>query len=735
MKRLLARSVRPVFGIVRRLWRLMPAPARRWARPMTRRLRGRLLGAAVRAEAGASSAQLKSFHPHVRLELPGPKTLPAPRPVTAPQPIVSVVITAHDDGAFIGMALDSVRRQDLSEWECIVVDDASLDDTVAVVLRHAEEDPRIRLIRRSSNVGLASARNTGIAAAVGEFVAFLDADDFLVPNTLGARVRAARSDNPAVAGSWCDWASVREDAGLESAASQPGRFATKNYLTGGGENQIISTSPLVRRDVLRSLDGYDDSFRTAEDFEYATRLFRNGFHLEYAPLVGVAYRQKRASMISGDPLGHARNAMRVYDYMARPLSEAAISPLAIDPHIDPPLGIPSDVKRLERLVAFLTFAVIGGDPDQIEGIRRLLPPGLLGPSTCFVDVDGRIDAAIRRHSTRDPGFDRHRRDVVEATVRSIVAGRGLETGEADAIELHSGRVDTGRLRHLRQDDAAIRPVAGMGPARPWDVLLVGGSVDAANELLLVGRELVEEGLSVAMLDLDDEDARRRMTFEGIYRVAPPIAPVRLLVTSSGQPVDVEAGAHLVISCESQPLLGATEADTVHVRGQWELPGSDEVRSRVVGSASRWQRAAATGQSGSTQHGRGRTVLVTGSPVDGFDHRALDDIFDPDDLVWVPALGAERGRTVDDAAVAGLMPFLRAVVAIGSAARTADALVFGTPVYRVAEDRCPGDTWAGELAAFPDALGAVDGGPRAVESPQSEDPLAGHLQQIHEMLGR
>ena len=179
MKRLVRPVARRLLPLARALWGVIPAPIQARLRPGLRRARTAAGLGQWGQRTNPNAKLIADFHPAVPLPIPAPTTTMPTRPVTPPEPVVTVVITAHDDGAFIDTALNSVRRQDLREWECVVVDDASVDDTCAVVLRHAEEDPRISLVRRDRNVGLAAARNTGIASARGEFVTFLDADDFL----------------------------------------------------------------------------------------------------------------------------------------------------------------------------------------------------------------------------------------------------------------------------------------------------------------------------------------------------------------------------------------------------------------------------------------------------------------------------------------------------------------------------------------------------------------------------
>ena len=111
---------------------------------------------------------------------PGLKDVPTP-------PLVSVIVPSYNVERFLPDAVASVRRQMWKELELIIVDDGSTDGTAELAARFAAEDPRVRVVRKP-NGGPSSARNAGIAAARGELVCFLDADDMLLPEKINRQV-------------------------------------------------------------------------------------------------------------------------------------------------------------------------------------------------------------------------------------------------------------------------------------------------------------------------------------------------------------------------------------------------------------------------------------------------------------------------------------------------------------------------------------------------------------------
>jgi teichuronic acid biosynthesis glycosyltransferase TuaG len=99
-------------------------------------------------------------------------------------PLVSVITPAYNASAFIAECIRSVQAQAHSNWEHVIVDDCSSDDTRAIVERFQASDPKVRLIPNQSNLGVAETRNRAIAEAGGQFVAFLDSDDLWLPEKL-----------------------------------------------------------------------------------------------------------------------------------------------------------------------------------------------------------------------------------------------------------------------------------------------------------------------------------------------------------------------------------------------------------------------------------------------------------------------------------------------------------------------------------------------------------------------
>ncbi len=94
------------------------------------------------------------------------------------KPLVSIIIPVYNAENFLKKTIDSIKLQTYDNWEAIFIDDCSTDDSILIISKEQENESRIKLIKNSSNCGPACTRNKGIELAKGEFICFLDSDDF-----------------------------------------------------------------------------------------------------------------------------------------------------------------------------------------------------------------------------------------------------------------------------------------------------------------------------------------------------------------------------------------------------------------------------------------------------------------------------------------------------------------------------------------------------------------------------
>lgn len=188
--------------------------------------------------------------------------------------LVSAVIPAYNYARFVCRAVDSVLAQTYPHLECIVVNDGSTDNTLEVLAPYGD---RIRVITQK-NAGLAAARNTGVKNARGEYIAFLDADDWWRPEKIAKQMELAekRPELGAIGTTW-----ERVDGDLKHLSTRvPPRptddratnvrgIACRTIWLGGSGSGV-----LARRDVFDEVGLFDESMRAAEDIDMWLRIAR-----------------------------------------------------------------------------------------------------------------------------------------------------------------------------------------------------------------------------------------------------------------------------------------------------------------------------------------------------------------------------------------------------------------------------------------------------------------------------
>ncbi|HEY9827653.1 MAG TPA: glycosyltransferase family 2 protein, partial [Stenomitos sp.] len=189
-------------------------------------------------------------------------------------PTVSVVIPAYNAEQYILETIRSVQNQTFSAFEILVVDDGSTDQTLALL--ETLNEPRLRVIT-GQHKGVSAARNCGIAAAQGEFIAFLDADDLWTPDKLQDQVEALqRSPAAGLAYSWTYyWMYAVEKASRTTSLVRSQVSGTDAYRTFLQENVVTSGSNItVRRAAVAAVGGFDESLTHGEDWEFCCRIAR-----------------------------------------------------------------------------------------------------------------------------------------------------------------------------------------------------------------------------------------------------------------------------------------------------------------------------------------------------------------------------------------------------------------------------------------------------------------------------
>lgn len=205
-------------------------------------------------------------------------------------PRVSVVIPTYNCDRYLAEAIDSVFSQQYQDYELLVIDDGSTDDTAELVKGYGD---RLRYISQA-NQGVAVARNHGIQLARGELVAFLDADDVWLSHKLNAQVNlfdTCRDAGESVGIVHSGWQRVDHNLQLQVEV-RPWKTSPILDLEGWLQwKPVLPSAMMFRRDWLLRADGFDPRFPPAEDTDLVLRLALMGCQTRWLEDVTTLYRQ------------------------------------------------------------------------------------------------------------------------------------------------------------------------------------------------------------------------------------------------------------------------------------------------------------------------------------------------------------------------------------------------------------------------------------------------------------
>jgi glycosyltransferase involved in cell wall biosynthesis len=218
-------------------------------------------------------------------------------------PLVSIIMAAFRAERFIDDALASIRAQTHADLEIIVVDDGSPDATADRISRHADVDPRVRLIRLEANGGQSAAVNRGLREARGDYIKFFDADDVLSPDFVAVQL-AALADHPRHV-TYASWGRFINDPVETVFTPHPGWHHSSNPLDWIVETWR-DTEPmyqcalfLIPRALLDQVGGWDERLGLINDFEFFTRLVLAADGIRFTPEARLYYRSGLIHSVSG----------------------------------------------------------------------------------------------------------------------------------------------------------------------------------------------------------------------------------------------------------------------------------------------------------------------------------------------------------------------------------------------------------------------------------------------------
>lgn len=184
-------------------------------------------------------------------------------------PLVSIIMPNYNNGQYLAEAIESVQNQTYTNWELVIVDDGSKDNSVDVIQKYAAGDQRIRLLVNATNKGVSASRNEGLKVGKGDFICFLDSDDIFLPNKLADQVACLLQNSS------LDLVYANQLVGDEKL-----NVIDKNeYFVPSIElrefmsirNLFSPISVMLRRELVEKVGGFDTRLIGGEDWDYWIR--------------------------------------------------------------------------------------------------------------------------------------------------------------------------------------------------------------------------------------------------------------------------------------------------------------------------------------------------------------------------------------------------------------------------------------------------------------------------------
>jgi teichuronic acid biosynthesis glycosyltransferase TuaG len=230
--------------------------------------------------------------------------------------LVSIITPCYNLKNYIADAYKALLGQTHTEWEWIIADDASTDNTLAIIASF--NDPRIRILPAERNCGnLSILRNKAARVAAGEFFAFVDGDDFCELRKLERQV-SLFTEYPAMAWNHTGFLVLQEETGELSKPKPPpvqrkfiaaeeafGHLALRNF--------VCISSVMIRKEVFFAAGAFNEKFHRCEDIEFWLRLTAQGYAMGYCPEPLLKYRVRNTGLFISKTLEYLQMNFEVYN--------------------------------------------------------------------------------------------------------------------------------------------------------------------------------------------------------------------------------------------------------------------------------------------------------------------------------------------------------------------------------------------------------------------------------------
>ncbi len=276
---------------------------------------------------------------------------------------VTVLMSVHDGERFLSEAIESILGQTFPDFEFLIVDDGSEDDTWKILTRYAAQDDRVRLIKNDRRLGLAKSLNKGLAQAKGEYIARMDADDVSLMDRLSSQVSFLDSHpDVGVAGTAVQ---LIDDTGtVDQPVEFPEEHGVLKWQLCFFYNPFAHPSVMMRSQALMLTGTYDETLATSQDYDLWCRM-SGTTRLSNLSEILVLLRKHSASISSIGFLDQQKNALTIGGKLIR---ETAGQRLRTENILSlwkftfyPGTATPADIRRASKLTYRIASRTLNND--------------------------------------------------------------------------------------------------------------------------------------------------------------------------------------------------------------------------------------------------------------------------------------------------------------------------------------------------------------------------------------
>lgn len=220
--------------------------------------------------------------------------------------VVSVITPSFNSQDYLSETIESVLTQTFGDWEMIIIDDCSDDESYSIAQQFSKEDERIRSLRLSKNSGAAVARNKGIELAEGRYIAFLDSDDLWKPDKLKKQVKFMRQNNYLL--TYTYYKMINESGeDLEKIINPPARITYADLLKA---NHVGCLTAMYDSKKIGKV--YMPNILKRQDYGLWLKILKNNVEFAYCIKEPLALYRRRNNSISNNKLEMVRYHWRLF---------------------------------------------------------------------------------------------------------------------------------------------------------------------------------------------------------------------------------------------------------------------------------------------------------------------------------------------------------------------------------------------------------------------------------------